>query len=72
MDPVPTAFLPASFDPKKLNILHETRVYCFKRSYMLINILNYILKICINFEVTYDGVSILREVTFSEPNCVSN
>jgi len=27
MDPVPTAFLPASSDPKNLNTLHQTRVY---------------------------------------------
>jgi len=27
MDAVPTTFLPASFDPKNLNILHQTKVY---------------------------------------------
>ena len=27
MDPVPTAFLPASSDAKNLNILHQTRLY---------------------------------------------
>ena len=27
LDPVSTAFYPATFDPKNLNILHQTRVY---------------------------------------------